>query len=400
MNLLIVHEVDYLSKIIYEFQILPEILSMQGHQVTIVDYDDAWSEKRPSRRVVLRTEVHEDVHRAYPDASVTVRRPGMIRMPVVSRISGAITSGLEVARLLRYTSVDAIILYGLPTVGLQVWTAARLYDVPLFFRSIDVLHRLVPHPVLVRPTKLLERFIYGKVRAITCVTPHLKKYVESYGVPEARVDVLPSGVDRQMFSPGSPNPDIMARWNLEPSHRAILFMGTVYTFSGLDRVIRDLPVLLARHPTARLLVAGEGEDTDRLKALCRQSGVEDEVVFTGLLPYSDLPDLIRSCEVCINPFELNSVTRDILPTKLFQYLSCGKPVVATELPGTIPFLSGEEHGLVVARLENFVETLACLLDEPDRIRRLGRNGTSVTGEKYDWERIARRLVAWIRERSG
>ena len=203
-----------------------------------------------------------------------------------------------------------------------------------------------------------------------------------------------------MFSPGFANPDIIARWNIEPSHRAILFMGPVYTFSGLDRVIRDLPVLLNRHANARLLVAGEGEDTDRLKALCRQFHVQDEVVFAGLLPCSDLPDLIWSCEVCINPFELNFVTREILPKKLFQYLACGKPVVANEFPGTIPILGGEAHGLVVARQENFVETLACLLDEPDRIGRLGQNGAAVTGEKYDWERIARRLVTWIRQRAA
>ena len=323
----------------------------------------------------------------------------MIRMPIVSRVSGAVTSALEVVRALRAKPVDAILLYGLPTVGLQVWAAARRYDVPVFFRSIDVLHRLVPHPFLVTPTKLLERFVYKRVRAITCVTHHLKTYVESYGVPEERIEVLPSGVDRDMFSPGLPNHELMARWQIAPSHRLILFMGTIYTFSGLDQVIRDFPTLLARHPNARLLIVGEGDDADRLKALCRETGVVDEVVFTGLLPYALLPDIIRSCEVCINPFELNAVTKDILPTKLFQYLACGKPVIATELPGTTPFLSGEGHGLVTARLDSFVDSMSRLLADPDRIARLGRNGASVTGERYAWQEIARRLVSWIRERS-
>ena len=78
MNLLIVHEVNYLSKIIHEFQILPAILSMQGHTVTVVDYDDSWAKDRTTSRLVLRSVVHEDTHRAYADASVTVRRPGMI----------------------------------------------------------------------------------------------------------------------------------------------------------------------------------------------------------------------------------------------------------------------------------------------------------------------------------
>ena len=397
MNLLIVHEVNYLSKIIYEFQILPEILSMQGHTVTVVDYDDSWAKDRTTSRLVLRSVVHEDTHRAYADASVTVRRPGMIRMPIVSRVSGAVTSALEVVRALKAKPVDAILLYGVPTVGLQVWAAAQRFDVPVFFRSIDVLHRLVPHPFLVTPTKLLEQFVYKRVRAITCVTYHLKKYVESFGVPEERIEVLPSGVDRDMFSPGAPNHELMARWQIAPSHRLILFMDTVYTFSGLDQVIRDFPALLARHPNARLLIVGEGDDTDRLKALCREIGVRDEVVFTGLQPYELLPDFIRSADVCINPFELNSITRDILPTKLFQYLSCAKLVLATELPGTLPFLSGEEQGVVYAPLPDFVGHLSELLDEPARREGLGRRGREAVESHYDWRRIAESMASWIQE---
>ena len=397
MNLLIVHEVNYLSKIIYEFQILPEILSMQGHTVTVVDYDDSWANDRTTDRLVLRSAVHEDTHRAYPAASVTLRRPGMIRMPLISRVSGAVTSALEVLRVLQAKPVDAILLYGVPTVGLQVWAAARRYGVPVLFRSIDVSHRLVPHPFLVTPTKLLEQFVYRRVRAITCVTYHLKKYVESYGVPEERVEVLPSGVDRDMFSPGAPNHKLMARWQISPSHRLILFMGTVYTFSGLDQVIRDLPALLTRHPNARLLIVGDGEDTDRLRALCLEIGVKDEVVFTGRQPYELLPDLIRSADVCINPFELNSITHDILPTKLFQYLSCAKPIVATELPGTLPFLSGDEQGVVYVPLPDFVGRLSDLLDEPARLEELGRRGRQAVESNYDWRRIAESMASWIQE---
>src|SRR5207253_5210265 len=137
---------------------LPEILSILGHEVTIIDYDDSWADSSNGSRAHLATRVHEGVHRAYPAASVTVRRPGMIRLPAVSRISGAITSGVEVYRWLANHPVDAVLLYGLPTVGVQTLLAAHHHNVPVMFRSIDVLNQLVPWPVLVRPTRLLEKF--------------------------------------------------------------------------------------------------------------------------------------------------------------------------------------------------------------------------------------------------
>src|SRR5438132_5592251 len=139
MKILIVHEVSYLDKIIYEYQILPEMLSMLGYEITVVDYDETWRSHLPrSRRIDLRTKIHANTHRAYPEASVTVRRPGMIRLPLLSRISGAITNGLEVRKVLANWKPDVILLYGLPTVDLQSVSILRSYYVSVVYLSFDV----------------------------------------------------------------------------------------------------------------------------------------------------------------------------------------------------------------------------------------------------------------------
>ena len=397
MKILVVHEVNYLEKIIYEFQILPEILSMLGHEVTIIDYDDSWKVSTNGSRTGLETRIRENVHRAYPDASVTVRRPGMIRLPVLSRLSGAITSGLESYRFLRDHTPDAVLLYGLPTVGVQALLAARQFDVPVLFRSIDVLNQLVPWRVLVPPTRILERYVYRRVNAIVPVTLHLKNHILAYGVPESKIRVLPSGVDTDLFSPGPRNPGLLRGWGIGENDPVILFMGTIYRFSGLDRIINDFPRLLSRYPSARLLIVGRGEDEERLKALAASRGLSQNIVFGGLQPYSALPDIIRSSDVCINPFELNSVTRDILPTKLFQYLACGKPVVATELPGTVPFLGGEEHGMVYASVDACLDRVAELLGNSAVCRQLGERGRDISVGKYQWRSIAETMVSWMKE---
>src|SRR5262245_37342800 len=108
VKILIVHEVNYLSKIIYEYQILPEIFSLLGHEITVVDFNDSWSSEPNGRKIQLETTVHSNVHRAYADASITVRRPGMVRIPLVSRVSGAITATLEVVRTLREMQPDVL----------------------------------------------------------------------------------------------------------------------------------------------------------------------------------------------------------------------------------------------------------------------------------------------------
>src|SRR5438552_5058568 len=154
MRILVVHEVNYLSKPIYEFQILPEILSVLGHTVTVVDYNDSWASEGDGSGLWSRKEVHLGVNRAYEKAAIALHRPAMLRVPGLSRVSGAMTSGLEVAALLKRSAADVILLYGLPTVGIQTLLAARAYAVPVVFRAIDVTHELVPYRVLALPSRI------------------------------------------------------------------------------------------------------------------------------------------------------------------------------------------------------------------------------------------------------
>src|SRR5438067_11837662 len=100
MRIVVVHEVNYLEKIIYEYQILPEILSLLGHEITIIDYAETWEPPEKKKIINLRTKVHSNTHRAYPAAAVTVRRPGLIRLPLLARATGAMTKGRKVWRCL------------------------------------------------------------------------------------------------------------------------------------------------------------------------------------------------------------------------------------------------------------------------------------------------------------
>ena len=396
MKILVVHEVSYLKKIVYEFQILPETLSLLGHEVTVVDFDDTWKES-PSKTLDLASKRVKGVSRVYQEGALALHHPGIIRLPILSRISGALTSAVEVLRTLRQSNFDIVLLYAVPTVGLQTLLAAWFYRVPLVFRSIDISHQLVPSRFLSFPTRVAERIVYRRADAVSVLTPRLKSYVASYGVSESRIQVQPAGVDIRVFSPGESNDTLMARWGVRPENRVLLFMGTIYRFSGLDSVIRNLPELLRKHSDVRVLIVGGGDDELRLRRLTEDQGVTDQVVFTGVLDYDLLPDIIRSSTVCLNPFELNDVTRDILPTKLFQYLACGKPLVATRLPGTVPFLSGEDHGVLYAELPDFMRRVASLLESPERCEQLGQNARRTMEASYDWHRIAESVESWMHD---
>ena len=79
MNVLFVHEVNWLRKVVFEIHTLAELMSLSGHRVYVIDYESMWVKDKPLDFGNLRTVVVDKVARAYPDAMVKLIRPGSSR---------------------------------------------------------------------------------------------------------------------------------------------------------------------------------------------------------------------------------------------------------------------------------------------------------------------------------
>lgn len=381
MNILVVHEAHYASKIVYEFQIVPELLGKQGHDVTLIDFNE---EAKGGWRSTYREEFYTRAHYW----ALRVITPGMLLLPGLRRLSYWFSCAWRIRMVLRRQKIDGIILYGMPTVGLQTWALAKWFKVPLLYRCIDATAELASkRPILRWLCDKIERFLYPKMR-ISCTTPALEKYVRERGA-RGVVRVLPSGVDCGMFRPGPAKlPPITPD---SPKPKIILFAGTLYTFSGLRTVIRDFGKVRASHPMTGLVIAGDGDDFEHLKRMVRSLQLDDCIQFKGRVSYTDLVELIRCADICINPFELNPITEPIFPTKLLQYMACGKPVVMTPLPGTKAYFSGEAHGVVYCELPVMAASIALMLSLPEYLKELGDNAHK-TAQRYDWNAIAAEIA--------
>jgi len=87
-------------------------------------------------------------------------------------------------------------------------------------------------------------------------------------------------------------------------------------------------------PGFRLLVVGAGEQDGELRAEALRIGLAAALIQAGQQPYARLPDLVSIAMIGLLPFQVNDITRDIIPIKVLQYLACGRPVVAAPLRET------------------------------------------------------------------
>jgi len=398
MNILFIHEVDWQSKVVFDIHSLAEALSLRGHHVFAVDYENTWNKSDPLDFGSLRTKRFPGVSRAFPGSSVDLNRPGFIKVPGLSRLSAGWTSYRLIEKLVRDEKIDAIVLYSVPTTGLQTLRVARKYDIPVLFRSIDILNQLVVAPLLRPITRWLEKKVYAGVDKILALTPGLTRYVVGLGADEGKVSLLLMPVDTGIFHPQPPSEELRARWGLGEKDPVVLFMGTLFDFSGLDSFIPAFRKVTEAISGARLLIVGDGPQRPRLETIIDEQKLRESVTITGFQPYETMPEYINLADVCINTFDFVDATRDIFPGKTVQFLACGRPFVATALPGMQAVIPGEEQGIIYVKdTAGMVEAVKDLLVSPERRARLGKAGLEYVRRAHSHESIARQLEEKIKE---
>ena len=390
LNLLFIHEVDWMDKVVFEIHNISEILS-KNHNVFAIDYEEKWRKDSFFDMGTLKTREFKHVSRAYDGADVTVRRPGMIKLPLLSRLSAFFTHYREIKKTIKEEKIDVIVLYSAPTNGLQTLHIAKKNNIPVIFRSIDILNQLVPQWFLKAPTRIIEREVYRNVDKIVTITPKLSEYVVKMGANRERVELLFTGVDIDKFNPNVNTTALRQKSNLNNDCRVIVFIGTLFDFVGIDQYIEQFPSVVREIPEAKLIIVGGGYLLEKLKKLVADRGLNDNVVLTSWQPYETMPQYINLADICINPFKINDTTRDIMPCKILQYLACGKPVLATPLPGMKAIIPNEDYGVIYSDIDEFAENTIKLLRDDKRRREVGERGYKYAKKNHDWSGIAQRL---------
>jgi len=211
--------------------------------------------------------------------------------------------------------------------GARFWTAAH---------GIDVWEDC---PASVR--RALRRC--DRVLAVSHFTR--KALISLHGLSPARISVLPNSYDDTFYSLGDVEVSLREKYGIPRDARLLLSVGRLAEperMKGFDSVIRAMPAILEKVPSAVYILAGRGPDRERLADLARQCGVADRVRFPGLIADNDLPPLYRLCDLFVMPSR-----KEGFGIVFLEALGCGRPVLAGNVDASgEPLLNGELGVLV------------------------------------------------------
>jgi glycosyltransferase involved in cell wall biosynthesis len=331
MKLLFVHEVNYLKKPVYEIHEFPELLVRLGHEVTFLDFDEGRKFWKTGSANLRGGRISGRVLR---DIQIQLERPMQLGIPGFDRLFVTLSAIPKLFRILSTQRFDVIILYAVPTYGVQTIFLARLFGIPVVFRALDVSHKIrlsFLSPII----KVVEKFVYGNATAISSNNPAMNEYCGSLASKEVPTHVDFPPLDVCHFKRELGNSKVATSLGITSSDKVVAYMGTFFYFSGLQQALTQFAERSKECPNLKFLLIGGGEQANELHALTKKLRMEDKVIFTGFIPYSDLPRYLEVANVAINPLVPSLVANVAFPNKVLQYLASGLPVVSTPLDGIV-----------------------------------------------------------------
>ena len=237
-----------------------------------------------------------------------------------------------------------------------------------------------------RLARALERRVWRSADRIFVVTGVLKEIIARAGVPRERIIVIPNAVDRDSY-PVDP-------YRAKPGGPLIIgFVGFVRSWHGLDSVIAGLAAQRAG-PPMRLVIVGDGPARAALEQQAEVLGIPERVRFTGIQNRQDIPEVIRTFDIALQPRAVSYAS----PLKLFEYMACGRAIVAPDQPNIREILSPGETAILFDPDDPLAlwGAISRLVDDPQLRERLGQAARrALEVRDYSWQANAARVMAVV-----
>lgn len=241
--------------------------------------------------------------------------------------------------------------------------------------------------------KHMEYRALKKSEAIACVTPWIAQEYVNRGFSNSKFHVVENGVNTDIFKQiEDAKKVIYDKYIISPNSSLILFVGTFYPWQGIDVLIKSMPKVIENEPGAKLLIVGSGGIENNLKTLSKDLKLSNSVIFAGKLAHNEIPSIISASDVCVTLKK--PMISGFSPIKLFEYLACEKPVVATKVKG-FDFVNNVDCGILV-EYNNEQETsdaILSLISNREKAVLMGKNGREYVLKNHTWLSAAKKISA-------
>ncbi len=333
----------YTSGVVRSIELFSREFNSRGHKVYIFGPD-----------YPLLPSTKED--RVYRFASVPA--------PTFPEFSLAIPISAQLGQTIREIDLDIIHVQSPFLLGRLGARSARKHRLPLVFTFHTLYDQYVHYfPIAEKTSKqIIQRMgreFCNRCNAVIAPSRLVAGYLQRIGV-ETEIHTIPTGIDLDEFK------DLNSSWlqdnhGVKPEEKVLLFVGRLGQEKNVSFLLKSFKKILSRQPQTRLVLVGKGPQEARLRKQCRQLGILDNVIFTGVLPRQKIVHCFASSHI----FTFPSVT-ETQGIVIGEAMATGLPVVAIRAFGPAEMVSdGEDGFLTEPNLNAFTDAVLKLLADDE-----------------------------------
>jgi len=257
-----------------------------------------------------------------------------------------------------------------------------LNDDVFFARNIALkigLYRCIPNCYMLTSNRSFRNFLIEKCR-----------------IPYNLVQCIPYPIDTDKFKPLNFKKELRQKYSLPADRVLLVYVGSLHPARGLFTLINSLAEIKRTFPKVLLLIShlqprSPAEEACRKTALkmIKDLGLNENLLFTG--PSSNVEELYNLADVVVLPFERPYWLEP--PLVLLEAMSCGVPVVSTNVGAINELIKNGENGLLTSPNDptDLAESISKLIGNSDFSKKVAKNARGTIVQSYSYEVIGKKL---------
>jgi colanic acid biosynthesis glycosyl transferase WcaI len=279
--------------------------------------------------------------------------------------------------------------------GIAGMAVSRLRGLPLVFDVCDiwpdcaVAVGMLRSRILIGLSHWLEKLVYANSTRIGVVTRGFTENIHSKGVLRGKIRLLPDWVEPDVYDSSRVDTQALrAEYGLE-GRFVVSFLGNFGLLMGLETILETARMVRESDPDVLFLFVGKGVALPMMEEKIR----EWELTNVRIMPYQPrdrVPGLLAASDALIVTYMKNEITLITVPSKIYEYMSSARPIVAGVDGVIAEILSEARAGLVSRNREpaELAEMISRLKHDPELCSEMGANGRRYAIEHFAFEKVA------------
>lgn len=243
--------------------------------------------------------------------------------------------------------------------------------------------------------KALAKSAAARSRKIIVDAKILKDIWADMGMPNSKIEVIPFGVDTNIFNPSVDGSSVRKRLHLKKNDVVIISTRPFYnSHYNIECLIEAIPSIVEKNPNAKFIIKGSGPREQYLRSLTEKLKIAKHVHFVGLVPHYEVARYLRAADIYVSTSYIDSTS-----VSLLEAMACGLAPVVADIRGNREWVQNEVNGLLFPPRDSaaLAERIIQLIENEDQRIRFGERCFQVVQERATWAECVARMEAIYRE---